>query len=115
MSERLRRAQGQARAAPKPKASSRYTLTLVPGWLLALWEDPGHRSSYSFAGIGRDALKPSGPNQQSLRAGGLRASEGRAAPFSLPGLVPTGPLEMLVETKPEQTENTAKSNREPAP
>lgn len=70
------------RATPKPKASSKIhphpRARLAPRPL----EDPGARFFLSFAGIGRDALQsPSGPNQQSLRAGGLRASEEAGQPL----------------------------------
>ena len=106
------------RSTPRPEASSKThphpCARLAPHPL----EDPGARFFLSFAGIGREALQSlSDPNLQSLWAGGLRPSEEAGQPLhshcarTCPW---TGPLEMLkLEAKPEQTENSAKSNRKP--
>lgn len=108
------------RPAPKPEASSK-THPHPGAWLAPhSLEDPGARFFLSFTGIGREALQSlSGPNLQSLWAGGLRPSE-EAGQCLHPDCARTcpwmGPLEKLkLEAKPEPTENTAESNRKPGP
>ena len=91
--ERLRRAQSRADPLPNPKPFQRHTLTLtlVHGWLLALWRTPGHGSSSLSQESGEKPCKASLVQTRRVYGqvvSGHQKSQDSPGILTVPGLVP---------------------------